>query len=184
MGYNAEKGDEGMNGRVLALPDETMLDQISAYRQAFLESGEPMAGTGCLRQCENPADWLRSCRRHARKETVPAGRVPSTQWVYLHGGEIVGMLDIRHELNDDLAQYGGHIGYSVHPGHRRRGYASAMLRDALAHCRALGLERVLITCDADNEASRRTILKNGGTYESTVHEPGEDMGTERYWIAL
>ena len=59
-----------------------------------------------------------------------------------------------------------------------------MLRDALPCCRALGLTDVLITCNADNEGSRRTILKNGGVYESTVREPREGAELERYWIHL
>lgn len=50
--------------------------------------------------------------------------------------------------------------------------------------RALGLERVLVICLTDNEGSRRTILRNGGVYECTVHEPEEDEDLERYWIAL
>lgn len=170
----------------LMIPDETMLDEIRAYRQAFLDSGESMDGTGCLRQRENPIDWLRECALHARWETTPQGRVPATQFVYYHPEDrrIVGMLDVRHALNDYLAKYGGHIGYSVHPDERRKGYASQMLHDALEHCGALGIDRVLVTCLADNEASRRTIMKNGGVYEYTVYEPDEDASIERYWIRL
>ena len=57
-----------------------------------------------------------------------------------------------------------------------------MLRLALPYCKRIGLDRVLITCDANNEGSRRTILSNGGVYESTVHEPEENIDLERYWI--
>ncbi|MBQ8618101.1 MAG: GNAT family N-acetyltransferase [Clostridia bacterium] len=170
----------------LMIPDETMLDEIRAYRQAFLDSGDSMDGTGCLRECEDPQQWLRACRLHAKWETTPQGRVPATQFVFVREDDqrIVGMLDVRHAFNDYLEKYGGHIGYSVHPDERGKGYASQMLRDALVYCKALELDRVLITCLADNEASRRTIVKNGGAYEYTVREPGEDADIERYWIAL
>lgn len=170
----------------LMIPDETMLDEIRAYRQAFLDSGESMDGTGCLRGCENPADWLRECALHARWETTPHGRVPATQFVYLREEDqkIVGMLDVRHAFNDYLAKYGGHIGYSVRPDERRKGYASQMLCDALEHCAALGLDQVMVCCLADNEASRRTIVKNGGVYECTIYESDEDADIERYWITL
>ena len=169
----------------LMIPDETMLSEICAYRQAFMDSGDSMDGTGELRRCEDPEQWLRICRQHAKWETTPEGRVPATQFVYLReDGRIVGMIDVRHAFNAYLEKYGGHIGYSVHPDERRRGYASRMLRDALAYCRKIGLGRVLITCDAANEASRRTIIKNGGVYECTVHEINEDMDVERYWIDL
>ena len=170
----------------LMIPDETMLDEICAYRQAFLDSGDSMDGTGCLRGCEEPADWLRECALHARLETTPQGRVPATQYVYLRESDrkIVGMLDVRHAFNDYLAKYGGHIGYSVHPQERRKGYASQMLCESLEYCKALGIDKVMICCLADNEASRRTIRKNGGVYEYTIHEPNEDADIERYWIAL
>ena len=54
----------------------------------------------------------------------------------------------------------------------------------LAHCRNLGLRQVLITCNRDNEASRRTILATGGIYEATVQEPHSLDDLERYWVTL
>ena len=87
-------------------------------------------------------------------------------------------------FNEYLEKYAGHIGYSVHPDERRKGYASEMLANTLPYCKGLGIKRVLVTCDADNEASRRTIVKNGGVYEKTVHEPEENVDIERYWITL
>lgn len=170
----------------LVIPDISLAGEIVRYRQAFIDAGDSMDGTGSLRRHGNPADWLAFNARLARRETVPEGMVPSTQFVCLRerDGRIVGMIQVRHEFNDYLRLYAGHIGYSVHPGERRRGYAAYMLREALPYCRQLGLERVLITCIKGNEGSRRTILKNGGVYESTVHEPREDIDLERYWITL
>ena len=173
-----------MESYILMIPDITLADEIRAYRQAFLDSGDSMDGTGGLRRHENPADWLAENERCASWDTVPEGWVPATQFVCVRDGKIVGMIQVRHELNDYLAQFGGHIGYSVRPDERRKGYAAQMLHDVLPYCRAIGLERVLITCNADNEASRRTIMKNDGVYENTVYEPGEESGTQRYWITL
>ena len=170
----------------LMIPDETMLDEIRAYRKAFLDCGDSMDGTGGLRRHEDPADWLEENARCMKRETVPQGWVPATQFVCLREADrrIVGMIQVRHELNDYLARFGGHIGYSVHPDERRKGYASQMLAGVLAYCRALGLEKVLITCLETNEGSRRTILKNGGVYDSSDREPGDNCGTQRYWITL
>lgn len=94
------------------------------------------------------------------------------------------MIQIRHCFNEFLEKYAGHIGYSVCPTERRKGYATQMLRLALPECKALGLDRVLISCVEGNEGSKRTILRNGGVYESTVFEPGEGVYLERYWIDL
>ena len=94
------------------------------------------------------------------------------------------MIDIRHFLNEYLENFGGHIGYSVAPSERRKGYASQMLKAALLKCKELGIDNVLITCIDNNEGSRKTILANGGLYESIVYEPDEKVFLERYWIAL
>ena len=94
------------------------------------------------------------------------------------------MLQLRRELNEYLRLYGGHIGYSVRPSERRRGYAKAMLAMALPYARALGLRRVMISCFAHNEASRRTILANGGVFDGAVMEPEHGELLERYWITL
>jgi predicted acetyltransferase len=87
-------------------------------------------------------------------------------------------------LNDFLEKYGGHIGYSVRPSERHRGYAKEMLKMALPFCRQIGIDKILITCIDGNIGSEKTILANGGVYETTVHEPNENVDLKRYWIAL
>ena len=95
---------------------------------------------------------------------------------------MVGIIDIRHRLNDYLLQFGGNIGYSIRKSERGRGYAKAMLSLGLAECRNLGLEKVLITCDKENIASAKTILACGGVLENEIAE-GRRI-TQRYWVAL
>lgn len=170
----------------LVIPDIALAEEIASYRQAFLRAGDSMDGTGSLRRHENPEDWLAFNALLSKKETAPPNLAPCTQLVCLRERDrrIVGMIQIRHGLNDYLRRYAGHIGYSVRPDERRRGYAAFMLREALPLCKALGIERVMVSCETGNEGSRRTILKNGGVYESTVHEPEENIDLERYWIAL
>lgn len=171
---------------ILIKPDETMLDEIASYRAAFLAADDSMDGTGPLRQMEAPEDWLWCCRSLEQRETTPPQWVPSDQFVLLRVSDqkIVGMIQFRHEFNDFLRDFGGHIGYSVHPGERRKGFAKRMLKECLEHCRAFGLDRVLITCLVENEASRRTIRSCGGVYEKTVYCERDNVNLERYWISL
>ena len=170
----------------LILPTNAYAEQIAAYRQAFLDAGDSMDSTGSLARMEDPAEWLRQCDDLRLGKNIPEGWVPSTQFICVRAcdDKLVGMIQIRHRFNAYLEKYAGHIGYSVHPDERRKGYAKRMLAMALPCCRALGLTRVLVSCADDNPASRRTILANGGVYKSTVRLPEEEKRLERYWIAL
>ena len=170
----------------LVEPTAEYIRQIRAYRKEFLDSGDSMDGTGSLRRCDDPRDWLRHTKLCRDPRTVPQGLAPATQYLYVREEDrkIVGMIQIRHRFTPYLERFGGHIGYSVAPSERRKGYAAQMLRSVLPECRELGIRDVLITCVSGNEGSKRTILKNGGVYESTVYEPEEGVHLERYWIHL
>lgn len=98
--------------------------------------------------------------------------------------KVLGFLQVRHEFNDYLSKFGGHIGYSVRPSERRKGYAKEMLKMALPFCREIGIDKVLVTCIDGNIGSEKTILANGGVYESTVHEPYDNKDLKRFWITL
>lgn len=171
---------------LLVEPTPAYAQEIEAYRQSFLRINGSMDGSGSLRRCATVQEWIEKSLAGKDPAAVEPGLVPATQFIYVRetDNKVVGMLQIRHCFNNNLRLYGGHIGYSVRPDERRKGYATAMLRDALPRCRELGLTDVLITCYADNEGSRRAILANGGVYESTVREPEADRDLERYWIHL
>ena len=64
----------------------------------------------------------------------------------------------------------------MRPTARRRGHATRALAQMLPRCARLGIDPALVTCDVDNEASRRTIERNGGVYEDTRE------GKLRYWV--
>ena len=113
------------------------------------------------------------------------GYVPDSTYFCLDLDEniFVGAVNIRHSLNDSLLFTGGHIGDGIRPSRRRKGYATAMIRLALEKCRELGIRRVLMTCDADNIGSAKSILHNGGVLENEVLNE-EGQWEQRYWIDL
>lgn len=95
---------------------------------------------------------------------------------------VVGAVDIRHYLNDDLLKTGGHIGDGVRPTERRKGYATAQIKLALDKCKEFGIKRVLMTCDKNNIGSAKSIINNGGVLENEIDNDGKLL--QRYWISI
>ena len=175
-----------MEEYILIRPTDEYARQIAEYRQEFLDSGDSMDGCGSLRRLGDISEYLKTCKDCENPETVPSHLVPATQFIFIRKNDnrLVGMIQIRHCFNEYLEKYAGHIGYSVRPSERRRGYAKAMLKAALPFCREIGLTRALISCIDGNVGSEKTILANGGIYESTVHEPSKNVDLKRFWIEL
>ena len=171
---------------ILTRPTSEYASQIKEYRQEFLDAGDSMDGCGPLRRYEDPEEYIKVCKEYEDPKKVPSNLVPATQFLFVRKSDnrLVGMIQVRHCFNDYLEKYAGHIGYSVRPSERRRGYAKKMLKMTLPFCREIGLDKVLISCIDGNFGSEKTILANGGVYESTVHEPNEDRDLKRFWIKL
>jgi len=173
-----------MDAIKLVFPTEEYETAVMGYKEEFLRNDEIMQGVAGLDAARSYEAWLKRLNDSLTEETVQPGLVPSTTYlgVRISDNKVIGMIDIRHRLNDYLFRLGGNIGYSVRKSERRKGYAKAMLGLALEKCRKLGLERVLVTCYKDNLASAKTILANGGVLENEIVE---STGiTQRYWITL
>lgn len=175
-----------MEELILTAPSMEYAGELMAYRQEFLDSGSSMDGCGPLRRFDNAESYLKETALYTSLETLPEGKVLATQFLCVRRetGRLLGMIQVRHYLNDYLREFAGHIGYSVRPSERRKGYASWMLSHVLPYCRELGLDKVMVSCFDHNEGSRRTILKNGGVFSGTAYEPGEGETLEKYWITL
>jgi predicted acetyltransferase len=162
--------------RPLRLDDEAV---VRAGHEAMRADRFPFA-LG-LDEADSWGGYVAGLERQARGVEVPAGRVPATFLVAEADGEIVGRSSIRHELNDFLRREGGHIGYGVLAGHRRRGHATEILRQSLVIARQVGVRDVLVICDEANLGSRAVIERCGGRLDAVVTgEAGTPL--RHYWF--
>jgi len=120
----------------------------------------------------------------ARGDNLPAGIVAQRTFWLVAGQEILGMTRLRLELTPTLLDHGGNIGYFIRPSMRRLGVGTRILALALGKARESGLDRVLITCAADNLGSRRIIERNGGELASESVSTAARVLVRRYWINL
>jgi predicted acetyltransferase len=173
-----------MNRLKLVLPTPEYKEKIMDYKREFIENGDSMDGTAGLKNAESFEAWYLAFCDNLKEETVREGLVPATTYMAVSNedGRLIGMIDIRHRLNDYLSKFGGHIGYSIRKSERQQGYATEMLALALKECAKINIDKVLITCDKNNIGSAKTIVNNGGKLENEV--PEGDRITQRYWINI
>ena len=130
--------------------------------------------------------YVQSRFRWENPAMLEPGKVLQSEFWLVDNLEYIGRAKLRHELNDHLRVFGGHIGYEIRPSRQRQGLGTLMLKLVLEKARAIGLKRVLITCDVENLGSRGVIEANGGVLVERFTKPSQFDNTPglRYRIAL
>lgn len=174
-----------MDQLLLIKPKLALEAEIEEYKREHFEKGEYELHGSALLDKLSFEKWLELVENNSYENTVHPDWVVSSTFLVIRKSDnrIVGMLDIRHSLNEFLKNYGGHIGYGVRPTERRKGYATQMLKQGLEFCKTIGLEKVMLACYKDNLASSRTIIKCGGALEREfAHSDGKTV--QVFWIML
>ena len=169
---------------ILVKPDLSYADEIIKYKEESLKENPLINGAAGLNNFSSIEDWLEELKKRSSEATVPEGLVPSSTYLGVREKDnyIIGMIDIRHYLNDFLKQFGGNIGYGVRKTEKNKGYAKQMLKLALEKCKELKMKKILITCDEDNIASEKVILSANAKFEDIRSFEGKNK--KRFWIEL
>ncbi|ODU55356.1 MAG: hypothetical protein ABT01_06420 [Clostridium sp. SCN 57-10] len=156
------------------------------YKRDYIEHGEArINGSGGFIRYPDYDAWLASIKQ-AKCREISECETPATTYftVRASDGKIVGTIQLRHHLTEELLRDGGSIGYGVCPSERGKGYGVRQLALLLPKARALGLTRVLITCLKSNRASAAVAMRNGGVLGGEGYDEERDAVTEMYWIDL
>ena len=118
----------------------------------------------------NYNEWVEKVNRNSQTADDEWGRY----YLYLAFNDedkLIGLLNIRFDLTDELRELYGDIGYGVRPSERRKGYATKMLEYALSVCKEKNMKEAILGCYENNYGSNKTILKNGGVfYKNGIEE--------------
>lgn len=155
------------------------------FIEEFKTFNSVINGTGGLDKVDDYKMWINKTVSNKDGIDLEEDRVPaSTFFAVDKTSKVIGMVNIRHELNDYIIERGiGHIGYSVRPTERKKGYATEILRQALEYCMILGIYDVYIGCFKDNIGSIKTIENNGGALVREFVTEDENVNLE-YIIKL
>lgn len=160
-------------------------EQAMAYRQEYINHGEKINGTNGFVRYGNYDDWLEKILDQKTYEHSSTSTSATTYFtIRKRDNKIIGSIQLRHHLTEELAKYGGHVGYGIRPLERGKGYGTAQLALILAKAKELNLSRIMISCYKDNHASAKVILKNGGKLAREGYNEEKGRAIEIYWIDL
>jgi predicted acetyltransferase len=160
---------------MLVRPTLELKEKALNYRQEHFDYGEMIInGSELFDRTKSYGEWLIKVTNNANPLTVNPNWVLTDTFFAMDGekGKIVGIIDLRHTLNDFLINF-GNCGYSVRPSERKKGYATEMLRQLLLVAKKAGLKELHLSVEHNNEPSIKTIISNGGKYERSFEYEGE-----------
>ena len=182
-----------MNGNLmerfyLETPSLERKNEIIDYINEFVEYNSDINGSGSLDNILYGYTFeqsLEKCLNMQYEEYAKnLGRCQSKTFLLIrkNDNKIIGTINVRWNLTEEMKQFGGNIGYGIRPTERRKGYNKINLYLGLIEAKKIGLNKVMLDCDAENLGSSKTMEALGGKLERTEIDPYDGILTSVYWI--
>ncbi len=168
-------------------PTMELAGEIAAYKQEMLDAGSSFDGCFSMKRHDEIKDYVDDCINWANPRREADGHGAWGNVIFAlrkSDNRIVGCMQVHNVLSERMEKFTGHVGYSVRPSERRKGYAKKMLAKACDFLSSFGFDEINVSCLPENEASRKTILANGGEYIETVFLECDGVDLERYKISI
>ena len=163
-------------------------DEIKEYLDEFIKYGSEINGSGGMDQIYEGLTIEEAIERCNKKEdeeySKSIGKCPGKTFLLIReeDNKIIGTLNLRWNLNEELKMYAGHIGYGIRPTERRKGYNKINLYLGLLAARKIGLDKVMLSCDVNNPGSEKTIQALGGVLDRCQMYKDNKTLLHIYWI--
>lgn len=172
----------------LEMPSIERKNEIIDYINEFVFYNSDINGTGSLDKILEGYTFEQALDRCLNMENEDyaqkLGRCQSKTFLLIreNDNKIVGTINVRWNLTEEMKQFGGNIGYGIRPTERRKGYNKINLYLGLIEAQKLGLDKVMLDCDVNNLGSAKTMQALGGVLERTEVDPYDGLLTSVYWF--
>ena len=185
--YEADKGLGDEDELIFVEPTMEFADEIASYRQEMMDADSTFDGCFSMKRMPDVKEYVDFCRGWSdpgREKDEKGARGTVILCIRKSDLKMVGCMQVHNELNERMRNFTGHVGYSVRPSERRKGYATKMLAKAKDFLTSFGFTEGYVSCHTGNTGSRKVILSNGGEYVETVFLESDNVHLERYRLKL
>jgi len=168
-----------MKDLFLSMPSKEYKKSFEDYVIAYKNADDNYYFTKYKKGMENFNEYVDDLYKYSKGIDLPKGWVITSTFWLIDNNEVVGVVRVRHQdVGTD-----GHIGYDISPDYRKKGYGTQILKLALVEAEKIGIKEVMVTCNIDNEFSRKIIEKNNGKLLGTIFDEEENENLYKYSIS-
>lgn len=174
----------------LEKPSQERKKDILDYLNEFVQYNSDVNGAGALDKIfsgQSFEEALDRCLNMKNEEYAKKyGRCQSKTFLLIrkNDNKLIGMINVRWNLTEEMKRFGGNIGYGIRPTERRKGYNKINLYLGLLEAKKLGLDKVMLDCETSNIASSKTMISLGGVLDRTEIDPYDGILTSVYYIDI